>query len=301
MDARRHRLIQRRGWDRAVSHYERFWARQLAPAQSLLMSRAALEPGENVIDVACGTGLVSLPAATAVAVTDSTNHGGNDRTGRVTATDLSPGMVAAVDGNARSAGLTNVEAIRCGAEELTVGGPYDVALCSLGLMYVPDPARALAEMHRVLRPGGRLVVSVWGERRRCGWAELFGIVDRRVASDVCPIFFALGAPGVLATQLGQAGFVGIDCERLSTELEFADDDEAIGAAFLGGPVALAYARFDEPTRRSAEREYLDSLTRYRTRSGSYRVPGEFVVTRATRPTGHDHDHRQSSINKGAMP
>ena len=63
----------------------------------------------------------------------------------------------------------------------------------------------------------------------------------------------------------------------------AVDDEAIGTAFLGGPVALAYARFDEPTRRSAEQQYLDSLTRYRTRAGSYRVPGEFVVAWATRP------------------
>lgn len=299
MDARRQRLIQRRGWDRAVTHYETFWARQLAPAHDLLLRRAALKPGEDVVDIACGSGLVTLPAAAAVMVGGSADRNRPARSGRVTATDLSPAMVAEVEGRARSAGLTNVTAVRCGAEDLTLDCPYDVALCSLGLMYVPDPVRALAEMRRVLRPGGRVAVSVWGERRRCGWAELFGVVDARVASDVCPLFFALGAPGVLALQLERAGFVDVECERLTTELKFADDDEAIGAAFLGGPVALAYARFDEETRWAAEREYLDSLAEYRSASGVYRVPGEFVVASATRPDQHPPPNQQST--QGAMP
>ncbi len=275
MDAKRRRLVQRRGWDRAAADYQRFWSRQLAPAHDLLLRHADLGPGDDVIDVACGTGLVTLPAAAAVASPDAA--------GEVTATDLSPAMVIAVEARARSAGLANVHGLRCGAEELTVDGPFDRALCSLGLMYVPDPIRAVAEMHRVLRPGGRIVVSVWGERRRCGWAELFGIVDRRVASDVCPLFFALGAPGALASLLERAGFVDIGDERLSTELCYADDDEAVGAAFLGGPVALAYAHFDQPTRAEVEREYLDSLAHYRSESGSYQVPGEFVVAWGRRP------------------
>lgn len=289
MDARRRRLVQRRGWDRAAADYERFWSRQLAPARELLLRHADLAPGHHVIDVACGTGLVSLPAAVAVAScrtapgTSAEPVSGGGRSGHVTATDLSPAMVAAVEARAASARLGNVHGLRCGAEELTVDGPFDRALCSLGLMYVPDPNQAVAEMHRVVRPGGRIVVSVWGERRRCGWAELFGIVDRRVASDVCPLFFALGEPGALASLLGRAGWVDIGDERLSTELCYADDTEAAGAAFLGGPVALAYGHFDVSTRAEAEREYLDSLDPYRSPAGNYRVPGEFVVAWGRRP------------------
>jgi len=289
MDARRHRLVQRRGWDRAVADYERFWSRQLAPAHALLLRHADLTPGDDVIDVACGTGMITLPAAASVAYPGPATGAaaaipvGGHRSGDVTATDLSPAMVAAVEARARWAGLTNIRSVRCGAEELAVDGPFDRALCSLGLMYVPDPMRAVAEMHRVLRPGGRIAVSVWGERRRCGWAELFGVVERRVASDVCPLFFALGAPGALTSLLRKAGFVDIGDERLSTELCYADDDEVIGAAFLGGPVALAYAHFDQPTRAGAEREYLESLAGHRTGSGSYRVPGEFVIAWARRP------------------
>ena len=277
MDARRQLLIQRRGWDRAVDHYEQYWARQLRPAHDELLSRAALEAGDDVIDIACGTGLVTLPAATAVRTDAATS-------GRVTATDLSPAMVAAVEERARAAGLTDVVGAVCGADELSVDGPFDVALCSLGLMYAPDPGRALAEIHRVLRPGGRVAVSVWGQRQRCGWAGLFGVVDRRVASDVCPLFFALGEPGVLASRLERAGFTEVDDIRLTVDLEYADDDEALGAAFRGGPVALAYARFDPGTRASAEREYLDSIAAHRTPTGGYRLPGEFVVATARRPT-----------------
>ena len=294
MDARRQRLIQRRGWNRASAHYERYWAAQLQPVQELLLTRAALQPGEQVIDVACGTGLVTLAAADAVSEHDDQARGGHG--GRVTATDLSPAMVAEVEASARLAGLTNVAGLTCGAEELTVDGPYDVALCSLGLMYVPEPARALAETHRVLRPGGRIAVSVWGERGNCGWAELFGIVDCRVASEVCPLFFGLGAPGLLATQLRHAGFIDVGDERISVELDYADDREALGAAFLGGPVALAYARFDSRTKAEAERDYLDSIRRFRTGSGRYRIPGEFVVAWGRRPSDLD----QQATQQGAM-
>jgi hypothetical protein len=140
----------------------------------------------------------------------------------------------------------------------------------------------MREMHRVLRPGGRAVVAVWGERRNCGWAELFPIVDARVSSDVCPMFFALGAPGALTRLFDAAGFTDVDETRLQVDLVYADETAALGAAFLGGPVALAYSRFDEPTRSSAHDDYLTSIAPFRDGSG-YRVAGEFVVASARRP------------------
>ncbi len=148
-------------------------------------------------------------------------------------------------------------------------------------MYVPSPADAVAAMHRALRPEGRIVVSVWGERRNCGWAELFPIVDARVSSDVCPMFFALGAPGALTELLEAAGFVDVEEQRLRVELRYDGDDDALGAAFLGGPVALAYSRFDDDARAGAHREYLASISDFADGSG-YRVPGEFVVCSARR-------------------
>jgi ubiquinone/menaquinone biosynthesis C-methylase UbiE len=273
MDARQQLLIQRRGWDRASTCYERFWQRQLQPAQDRLLESLALAPGEAVVDVACGSGALTLSIASAV---------GQD--GRVLATDLSPKMTAATEARASAAGARNVATACRDAEALDFDAAFDVAVCSLGLMYVPDPPAAIVGMHRALRPGGRIGLLVWGERSRCGWASVFGIVDARVSSDVCPRFFALGAPGALSTLLERDGFVDITETRVCVTLDYADDSEALGAAFLGGPVALAYARFDDGMRREASDEYLRSIAAFRNDDGSYHVPGEFVV--ATASTHH---------------
>lgn len=271
MKPRLQRYVQRQGWDRASAFYEAYWRRQLLPAIDLVIDAAAVEPGEDVIDVACGTGLVTLPVAAGV---------GPD--GRVLATDLSPKMVADLEASLASTRTTNVEVVCGDAEHLDTDRTFDVALCSLGLMYVPDPPAAIRELHRVLRPGGRTVVSVWGERRNCGWAELFPIVGDRISSDVCPMFFALGAPGALAGSLTRAGFVEVDEIRIRVVLDYAADEEALGAAFVGGPVAMAYARFDEATRTSAHAAYLESIAPFADGPG-YRVPGEFVVASGRRP------------------
>jgi SAM-dependent methyltransferase len=172
---------------------------------------------------------------------------------------------------------------RTDAEDLQLESRgFDAALCTLGLMYVPDPAKAFREMFRVLRPGGRAVVAVWGARNRCGWAEIFSIVDRRVASEVCPMFFQLGTGDMLTNVMHAAGFGNIIVERIAIPLHYESPDEALGAAFVGGPVTLAYSRFDQQVRREAHAEYLASIETYR-RGEQYDVPGEFVVARGTRP------------------
>jgi ubiquinone/menaquinone biosynthesis C-methylase UbiE len=268
MDARLQRRVQRYGWDKASGEYERYWRRQLEPAQVQLLALAALRPGERVLDIACGTGLVTWPAAHAVGPS-----------GSVIGTDLSQDMVTRASEQARALGVTNATFERMDAEDLQCEPhSFDAVLCGLGLMYVPDSQKALTEMHRMLRPGGRVVVAVWGARSRCGWAEIFPIVDRRVASEVCPMFFQLGTGDMLQQTMQAAGFTGMRVERISTTIEYASDDEALGAAFAGGPVALAYSRFDEATRDGAHREYLDSLAPYR-RDDGYAVPGEFVFAR----------------------
>ena len=272
MDANLQRRIQRYGWDRAVAIYEQSWAAQLRPAQQRLLEMAALQPGERVIDIACGTGLVTFPAADAVGTS-----------GHVLATDISERMVERVAQDARARGLTNVTTRRLGAEQLD-GVPdqsFDVALCALGLMYVPDAAAALAQMHRVLRPAGRAVAAVWGARARCGWADIFPIVESRVHSDVCPMFFQLGTGPSLQLAFEAAGFATVRSDRLATILHYATADQAADAAFAGGPVAMAYSRFDEATRIDARTEYIVSIEPYRVATG-YGIPGEFVVTQGER-------------------
>ncbi|HEX6144761.1 MAG TPA: methyltransferase domain-containing protein [Geminicoccaceae bacterium] len=275
MDPRFQRRVQRYGWDKAVPTYEQAWRAQLEPAHRLMLDMADPQPGERGLDVACGTGLVSFRMAEAVG-----------ERGAVVGTDISGEMVETARRLAAERGIDNATFERCDAEALPLAdAAFDVALCGLGLMYVPDPAKALLEMRRVLRPGGRAAAAVWGARASCGWAEIFPITAARVSSEVCPMFFRLGTQDVLARTFAEAGFTDVRFERLRTTLHYSSTAAALDAVFQGGPVALAYSRFDAATRRAVHAEYLDSIAAYRADDG-YRIPGEFVVAAARVPLSH---------------
>lgn len=272
MEARLQRRIQRYGWDLAAGSYEESWRRQLEPAQATLLEMAAIRPGDRVVDVACGTGLVSIPAARACAPG-----------GAVVGTDISQTMVDTAAERARAAGV-DARFERMGAERLDLAdGTLDVALCALGLMYVPEPGDALREMSRVLKPGGRAVAAVWGERRACGWAGIFPVVEARVNTEVCPLFFQLGTGRTLAARFERAGFMDIREDRLTVRLRYANELEALTAAFDGGPVALAESRFDDATRGDAHRAYLETIAAYRLPEGGYDMPGEYVIVSGVKP------------------
>lgn len=272
MDDRLQRRIQRYGWDRAAPCYEALWRAQLAPVQARLLEAIAVRPGEQVLDVACGTGLVSLAAARATGAR-----------GTVLGTDLSQEMVDAARRRARLQGLHQAHFQRMDAQHLDVpDAAFDVALCSLGLMYLTQPEGALQEMWRVLRPGGRVAIAVWGERTGCGWAGLFPIVEAQVRSDVCPLFFRLGTGDALLHACRDAGFAQLKAERLRCTLDYDDAETACQAAFVGGPVALAWSRFDDATRSRARAGYLALIARWRDERG-YRIPGEFVIATGVKP------------------
>jgi ubiquinone/menaquinone biosynthesis C-methylase UbiE len=193
------------------------------------------------------------------------------------ANDISDKMVETAAAIAKEKNLSNISFQRMDAEELKVeDDSYNIALCALGLMYFPDPLKAIKEMYRLVKPGGHAVVAVWGKRKNCGWAEVFEIVDRRVASEVCPMFFNLGNEGTLQQYMSAGGFKNISVERINTVLNYSSGDEACGAVFLGGPVALAYSRFSDDVKKEVDKEYIESIKSFKGTDG-YHVPGEFVV------------------------
>ena len=261
------RRIQRYGWDKASAAYETFWQNQLKPAQDRLLEMADIQNGEKVLDLACGTGLVSFRAAADAG-----------KEGMVLGTDISDKMIELATSNGIEKNLSNIKFQRMDAEDLPLTAQsFDVVLCALGLMYMPNPLKAMKEIYRVLRPGGRAVAAVWGKRENCGWAEIFPIVDSRVSTEVCPMFFSLGNPDFLLKTFETAGFEDVATERLFTVLQYASAEEACGAAFAGGPVALAYFKFDDSVKEQVHAEYLNSIKQHRQGNG-YEVPGEFVIT-----------------------
>jgi len=270
MDAKLQIRVQRYGWDAAAAVYDDGWRDNLAPAQEAVLNACDLRPGQKVIETAAGSGLATFPAASAVAPN-----------GEIVATDLSGEMVALGNGAAQKAQLSTVNFERMNCEALDFSdNVFDRAFCSLGLMYVPNPRQALAEMKRVLKPGGRASVVVWGERRNCGWADIFPIVDARVNSEVCPMFFGLGAPGALIHDMREAGFESIEEQRIQSTLCYENEDQLLSAVIDGGAVAMAAKRFDPNTKADVEREFLASVASWRD-GDSFEIPGEFLIASGT--------------------
>ncbi|MEO9968018.1 MAG: class I SAM-dependent methyltransferase [Reichenbachiella sp.] len=260
------RRVQRYGWDKAAEYYEHAWKVQLRPAHDVMMEAAKPAEGEIVLDIAAGTGLLTFRMA------DMIGPSGN-----ILATDISDEMVKAGSLLASTKSFYQVKFERMDAENLSCEeATFDLVTCALGLMYFPEPDIAMKEMYRVLKQDGRAVVGVWGSRKKCGWAEIFPIVDKRVSTDVCPMFFNLGEQEVLKIPFIEAGFKEIALSKIETTLTYSSAEEACQASFLGGPVAMAYARFDAEAKAEAEQDYMASIAEYKT-SGGYEIPGEFVI------------------------
>ncbi len=267
MEAKLQRRIQRYGWDAAAGIYNDAWCKQLKPAHDELLNMVSLDSGMRVLEVACGTGLVTTRAAQMV-----------QPGGTLLATDISGEMIEATRQQLDSCGLEYVETMRVDGEKLNVeDDAYDAAFCALGLMYMPEPANGLAEMRRTVKPGGKVAATVWGERRHCAWSGIFPIVDAEVHSEVCPLFFSLGAQDALVNLMTNAGLKQVQQSRQSVLLSFTDEATLLSAQIDGGAVALAAKRFDKNTRTRVETSFLASVDEYRHSDGSYEIPGEFVT------------------------
>ena len=269
MDARLQLRVQRYGWDRAAARYDASWQAALSSAHRLLIEQLRPKPGDSVLDVACGTGGLACELAAAVGPT-----------GRVVGVDLSQAMVDAATARAAEAGLRNACFSRMDAQALALPDTsVDVVTCCFGLMYVPDPEQAIAQMRRVLRPGGRLGLAVWGDRDLCAWSPVFAIIDAEVQSEVCPLFFRLGTGSVLANACRDAGLQVQWQRSLAQPLSYRSADEACDAMFVAGPAALAWSRFDEDSRARVRMRYLQAIAEWRVGSG-FELPAGFVCLAA---------------------
>ncbi|WP_374243174.1 class I SAM-dependent methyltransferase [Zoogloea sp.] len=216
-DARRFKALERSGFNRIAARYAD-GAPLRASLQAALLDAAHLQPGERVLDLAAGPGLLARDAARRV-LPD----------GWVLASDIAENMLAEGQQRATAEGLPDLLAAACDAEHLAFAdGSVDVALIGLGLFIFPDPARALAELHRVLRPGGRIALSVWGPRDAVPLiARAQDCIARLLPPPKVarPPVFRLGEADVLAPLLGEAGFgeVSIAPHTFACRFDNADD------------------------------------------------------------------------------
>jgi SAM-dependent methyltransferase len=209
-----------------------------APWAALLIEQAALQPGERVLDVACGTGVVARRAAQHV-----------DPTGKVIGLDLHADMLAV----ARS--LPEVPGVSI---EWQVGNAlalpfsdetFDVVLCQQGLQFFSDRPAALREMHRVLLPGGRVVLSVWGPLDRSpGHAALVRALERchdTAAVSVIRSFFALGEASVVRSLLTGGAFHEVHLHTATRTVRFASLEQFVWLEMIPSHLENPVAGMDE--------------------------------------------------------
>jgi ubiquinone/menaquinone biosynthesis C-methylase UbiE len=260
------------GWDR-----ERRWMWRTSRAVSEWMIEAlAPRPGEMILELASGTGETGFAAAAALG-----------DTGRLLSTDFAPNMVAAARAESRRLGVRNVEHRELDAEHMDLEtGSVDGVLCRWGYMLMADPGQALAETRRVLRDGGRLVLSVFAAAERNPWANVpaRALLQQTGAPPPDPT-----APGILAmadperTRALLAG-AGFDVRRMEdVELTWRFDDMDAYWRFLtqvAGAVAVAIARLGDEEQQTLRRRIEAAIEPYRS-NGGYAIPGVTQNTLAT--------------------
>jgi SAM-dependent methyltransferase len=183
----------------AAERYERVLAPAiLAPWAADLVELAQLQDGERVLDVACGTGVVTRHAAQKVRTA-----------GRVTGLDLNQGMVEVARSLPPVPGAAPIIWIAGSALAMHLpDAAFDVVLCQQGVQFFPDRPAALREMRRVLVPGGRVLVSIWAGPTPYSVA-LWNAVERHVGPDAAATFrkSRVGQdPEVLRQLMAQTGF-----------------------------------------------------------------------------------------------
>jgi SAM-dependent methyltransferase len=226
-------------------NYERFFVPAIGePMAHDLMHLAELRPGERVLDVACGTGVVARLASQRVGAT-----------GLVAGLDVNPGMLA-VARAATPPGMA-IEWHEASAEAMPLpDASFDAVLCQMGLQFVPDRQAALREMRRVLVRGGRLVLnvpgptpqlfSIMGEAlaRHVG-AEAAGFVDR---------VFSLHDTAEIQDLLGGAGFPEVSVQSAMKSLSVPAPQEFLWQYLLSTPLAGTVAQVEDDRRGLLERE-----------------------------------------------
>jgi SAM-dependent methyltransferase len=235
-------------------------------------------PGERVLELACGTGGPGLDAAPLVAPG-----------GEVVISDFSAEMTAIAADQASARGLPNVSARVLDLEQIDEpDASYDVILCREGLMLVPDPARAAREIRRIVRPGGRVAITVWGSRERNPWLSVvFDTVSEQLGVPTpppgIPHPFSLSDADQFGAVLAGAGLSDVQVGELSTPYHAASVDEWWErTAALAGPLAQKLASLPDGAAQALKQRAAERIGTYRTPTG-LEIPGACLVATAVSP------------------
>jgi SAM-dependent methyltransferase len=244
----------------------------LGAASEKMLDLANVQAGSRVLDVAAGTGEQTLLAAGRVGPS-----------GYVLATDLSANMLSLAAEAASKAGFTNVDTRVMDAQSLDIDpDSFDAVICRIALMLFPNPAKALTEMRRAVKPSGKVAVMVFSTAEKNPFHGLSLAVVRRLGRMPSPAqgqpgMFALGGPGVLENTYKQAGFLDATVHAVSASRRFPSTAEAIRTlrdSFLR--LQDLMAQLNDADRELAWAEIEQQLRQFEGPNG-FEAPGEVLI------------------------
>jgi ubiquinone/menaquinone biosynthesis C-methylase UbiE len=224
----------------------------------LVVALADPQPGDSVLDIACGTGVVTRLAAQQVG-----------RTGKVIGLDLNPGMLAFAASLMPSDPSTSAPITWLEASATNMPLPdaaYDIAYCQLGLQFFPDRSAAMREMHRVLVSGGRLGLMVWqGIQHTPGFGALAAALARHISSEAAAIMrapFALAEAEQLHALISAGGFRDITIQSVAGAVRFPSVARFVQDYVRGSPLSGHVAKVSHESREGLVRDVTNALTSY---------------------------------------
>ncbi len=249
-----------------------------APETSAMLAATAPVRGEHVLELACGAGGLGLAAVELVAPT-----------GRVVLSDVAVEMTRIAAARADAAGARMAEVRVLDLEDIAEpDASYDVVLCRHGLQFTVEPTAAADQIARVLRPGGRVAVSVWGPAEANPWLALvMDAVRTRVGHQVPPPGmpgpFSLSQPERLAGVFDAAGLCDVEVQQVSVPMD-ADcfDRWWARTSGLAGPLSTILSRIDGQGATGIRELARASLADFASPNG-YHLPGLALVATARRP------------------
>jgi SAM-dependent methyltransferase len=252
------------GWERQRASIEEV----AAPLRAWLIRELAPQPGQTILELAAGGGDTGFEAARLIG-----------STGRLIATDFSPAMLDIGRRRAAELGVETVEFHVMDAEHIELADDsVDGVICRFGYMLMVDPAAALAETRRVLRPGGRVVLGVWGAPDLNPYFAVLGrtLVERGHVpppDPAAPGPFRLGNVDRLRTLLEAAGFADVRIEEVPVRFVFPDIEEYMSVTNDTAGAIAALLRGLPPDERAAVTAQVEAgFAAFATDEG-YEVPG----------------------------
>jgi SAM-dependent methyltransferase len=245
------REFEQTGWDRIIEHYQRAFGPLTAQTSGPLLDAAQIDGSCRVLDVCTGHGVLAAAAI--------------ERGAHVIGVDIGHQVLRQARRN-----VPRAEFRQADAEALPVeSGSFDAVLCGYGIIHLATPARGLLEMHRVMKLGARIAVSVWDRPSPAnGFGLLFGAIRAHGRFDIPlpngPDMFQFSDGDNLADALAATGFAGVIVARVEQTWHLARSSDFIdaflhgvvrGGALLAGQTPDALAAIRSATETRLEREF----------------------------------------------